>query len=76
VNKIDRVRRLIDWMIDAFSPRTFPWFRDELIHPRDMPNLVGNLPTRAWFEGFTVGTPLPGVPASKQRMPVGMTHDS
>ena len=36
-NKIQRVRRLIDWTIDAFSPKNFPWFRDEFIHPRDLP---------------------------------------
>ena len=36
-NKIQRVRRLIDWTIDAFSPKTFPWFRDDFVHPRDLP---------------------------------------
>ena len=30
---IPRVSRLIDWVIQAFSPDRFPWFRDEFIHP-------------------------------------------
>jgi DNA-binding transcriptional LysR family regulator len=31
--RIPRVRKMIDWVIDAFDPRKFPWFRDEFIHP-------------------------------------------
>jgi len=31
--RIPRVSRLIDWVIQAFSPEKFPWFRDEFIHP-------------------------------------------
>jgi DNA-binding transcriptional LysR family regulator len=30
---IPRVSRLIDWIIQSFSPEKFPWFRDEFIHP-------------------------------------------
>jgi DNA-binding transcriptional LysR family regulator len=30
---IPRVSRLIDWVIQSFSPEKFPWFRDEFIHP-------------------------------------------
>lgn len=30
---IPRVARLIDWVIESFSPAAFPWFRDEFIHP-------------------------------------------
>jgi DNA-binding transcriptional LysR family regulator len=33
VRNIPRVSRLIDWMIQSFSPERFPWFRDEFIHP-------------------------------------------
>jgi len=29
--RIPRVRGLIDWLVKAFSPRTYPWFRDEFI---------------------------------------------
>lgn len=34
--QVPRVRRLIDWVIASFDPKTFPWFRDEFIHPRDL----------------------------------------
>jgi DNA-binding transcriptional LysR family regulator len=33
--RIPRVSRLIDWALKAFSAQTFPWFRDEFVHPRD-----------------------------------------
>ncbi len=50
--RIPRVRRMVDWLIDAFDPKRFPWFRDEFIHPNDFPKehsgaLIANL-----FEGF------------------------
>ena len=32
--KIPRVRKAIEWLTQAFDPRTHPWFRDEFIHPR------------------------------------------
>src|SRR5271165_1870842 len=27
--RISRVRRMIDWLIEAFNPAKYPWFRDE-----------------------------------------------
>ena len=33
---IPRIARLIDWVIQAFSPERFPWFRDEFIHPEKL----------------------------------------
>jgi DNA-binding transcriptional LysR family regulator len=33
---IPRVARLIDWVIQSFSPEKFPWFRDEFIHPEKL----------------------------------------
>ena len=33
---IPRVALLVDWLRDIFSPRRYPWFRDEFIHPRDL----------------------------------------
>ncbi|MDE2492850.1 MAG: LysR family transcriptional regulator, partial [Alphaproteobacteria bacterium] len=36
VARIPRVRRLVDWLISAFSPRTFPWFRDDFIPPMEL----------------------------------------
>ena len=34
--RIPRVRRMIDWLVAAFNPGRFPWFKDEFIHPRDL----------------------------------------
>jgi len=33
--RIPRVRHIIDWLIEAFNPAKFPWFKDEFIHPRE-----------------------------------------
>ena len=49
--KIPRVRRLVDWLIAAFSPRRYPWFGDEFIHPRDLPDEIGGLTLSAVQEG-------------------------
>jgi len=24
---------MIDWLVEAFNPAKFPWFRDEFVHP-------------------------------------------
>jgi len=50
--RIPRVRRMIDWIIDAFDPGKFPWFRDEFIHPNDLPKLYRGEPLANMFEGF------------------------
>ena len=31
--RIPRMRRMIDWLVEAFNPAKFPWFRDEFVHP-------------------------------------------
>lgn len=38
-NGIARVRNMLDWLIDSFSWRNFPWFSDEFIHPLQFPPL-------------------------------------
>ncbi|MBI4273672.1 MAG: LysR family transcriptional regulator [Rhizobiales bacterium] len=53
--RIPRVRYLIDWMIEAFNPAKFPWFRDEFIHPRELPKSYRGEPLVNLFEGF-IGT--------------------
>ncbi len=50
--RIPRVRRMIDWIIDSFDSRKFPWFRDEFIHPNDLPKEYGGAPVVNLFEGF------------------------
>ncbi|HMK79901.1 MAG TPA: LysR family transcriptional regulator [Xanthobacteraceae bacterium] len=34
--RIPRVRKTIEWIVDMFDPRKFPWFRDEFIHPNEL----------------------------------------
>src|SRR5262249_4277114 len=51
--KIPRVRKLIDWLIEAFSPQRFPWFGDEFLHPKDFPKNAHNLPSLDMFSPFT-----------------------
>ena len=41
---IPRVRRVIDWVIDCFDPRRFPWFRDEFVHPKEFAELYRGEP--------------------------------
>ncbi len=35
VIKLRRVRVVADWIIEAFDPKKYPWFRDEYIPPED-----------------------------------------
>ena len=51
--RVPRVRRMIDWIIESFDPKVFPWFRDEFIHPRDLPGLYSGPPLVNLFEGLT-----------------------
>ncbi|MBI3676495.1 MAG: LysR family transcriptional regulator [Proteobacteria bacterium] len=51
-NRILRVRRLIEWVREAFSPQRHPWFGDEFIHPNDLPLSIDNLPLANLFAGF------------------------
>lgn len=50
--RIPRVRRMIDWVIASFEPKKFPWFRDEFIHPNDLPSEYHGGPIANLFEGF------------------------
>jgi DNA-binding transcriptional LysR family regulator len=34
--KIPRVKQLIDWTVQSFDGRKYPWFRDEFVHPNDL----------------------------------------
>ena len=54
--RIPRARHLIDWLVDCFEPKKFPWFRDEFIHPKEFPKLYHGPPLPNRFEGFGVAT--------------------
>src|SRR5229473_2470219 len=44
VARIPRVRHVIDWVVDSFDPRRFPWFRDEFVHPREFAGIYRGEP--------------------------------
>jgi hypothetical protein len=47
--KIARVRSLMDWLTEVFSPKKYPWFTDEFIHPRNLPAAAGGHPVLSLF---------------------------
>src|ERR1700756_963875 len=51
--RIPRVRHMIDWLIEAFNPAKYPWFRDEFIHPRELKAVYMGEPLTHLFGGFT-----------------------
>ena len=55
--RIPRVRRMVDWLIEAFDPKRFPWFRDEFIHPDSLPKEYRGAPIVNLFEGFFAARP-------------------
>jgi hypothetical protein len=50
---IPRIRRMIDWIIAAFNPTRFPWFKDEFIHPNDLKAVYKGESLINLFEGFS-----------------------
>ena len=50
--RIPRVRRLVDWLVEAFSPKKFPWFRDEYIPPSELQDAYKGEPLVNMFAGF------------------------
>ncbi len=51
--RIPRVRQMIDWLIEAFNPAKYPWFRDEFIHPRELKAVYMGTPLTHLFGGFS-----------------------
>jgi DNA-binding transcriptional LysR family regulator len=54
-NKIPRLRRLLDWVIESFRPEKFPWFREKFIHPNDLAQAYKGGPLPNYLEGFFGG---------------------
>jgi len=52
VTKIPRVRRVIEWLKEAFNPEKYPWFGESFIHPHDLPRRFDGKPLINLFEGF------------------------
>ena len=51
--RIPRVRRMIDWLVEAFNPARFPWFKDEFVHPREFKAVYKGEPLTHLFGGFS-----------------------
>jgi DNA-binding transcriptional LysR family regulator len=51
--RIPRVRRMIDWLVEAFNPAKFPWFRDEFVHPREFRAVYKGESLTHLFGGFS-----------------------
>jgi DNA-binding transcriptional LysR family regulator len=53
VGRIPRLRQLLDWVIDAFDSKKFPWFSDEFIHPHELPRMLAGVEMMNMFAGFS-----------------------
>jgi DNA-binding transcriptional LysR family regulator len=51
--RIPRVRHMIDWLVEAFNPAKYPWFKDEFIHPRELNAVYMGEPLTHLFGGFS-----------------------
>jgi DNA-binding transcriptional LysR family regulator len=51
--RIPRVRHMIDWLVEAFNPAKFPWFRDEFIHPSEFEAVYKGESLTHLFGGFS-----------------------
>jgi DNA-binding transcriptional LysR family regulator len=52
--RIPRIRRMIDWLVEAFNPAKFPWFRDEFIHPSEFKEVYKGETLTHLFGGSSV----------------------
>ena len=51
--RIPRVRHMIDWLVEAFNPAKFPWFRDEFVHPSEFKAVYKGESLTHLFGGFS-----------------------
>jgi DNA-binding transcriptional LysR family regulator len=51
--RIPRVRHMIDWLIEAFNPAKFPWFKDEFVHPSEFKAVYMGESLAHLFGGFS-----------------------
>jgi DNA-binding transcriptional LysR family regulator len=51
--RIPRVRHMIDWLVEAFNPAKFPWFKDEFVHPREFKAVYKGESLAHLFGGFS-----------------------
>ena len=51
--RIPRVRRMIDWLVEAFNPAKFPWVKDEFVHPGEFKTVYKGESLTHLFGGFS-----------------------
>ncbi len=54
--RIPRIRHMIDWLVEAFNPAKFPWFKDEFIHPSEFKSVYKSETLTHLFGGFSKRT--------------------
>lgn len=52
-DRIPRVRHMIDWLIEAFNPAKFQWFKDEFVHPSEFKAVYMGESLTHLFGGFS-----------------------
>jgi DNA-binding transcriptional LysR family regulator len=50
--RIARIGRTIEWLVQCYDPRRYPWFRDEFIHPDDFPQTYKGGPLPGTLSDF------------------------
>jgi hypothetical protein len=56
---ISRVQRKIDWLLEAFNPAKYPWFRNEFIQPWELKAVYMGAPLTHLSRGFDRRTVTP-----------------
>ena len=51
--QIPRVRYMIDWLVEVFNSRKYPWFRDEFVHPSELKSVYKGKSLAHLFGGFS-----------------------
>ncbi len=59
VGKSARVRRVIDWTIEAFNPQNNPWFRKDFVHPKEFGHIQSVRSQNIISTGFAGPKPVP-----------------
>ena len=50
--RVSRIQRTIEWLVQCYDPRRYPWFRDEFIHPDRYPALYKGEPLSGALTDF------------------------
>lgn len=51
--RVSRIQRTIEWLVQCYDPRRYPWFRDEFIHPNRFCELYKGGPLAGALEDFS-----------------------